>query len=164
MKLPLFIFSSLFMLNGCAYYSAQLGLGDYSKFCSNQEEDRERKNEKYFISDTHFFYIAKNGEYYSEQEFGQLTSPSVININYGGISAKELKDTSKKVFTIKYTNTKTNTNICSSRLVSDDEFEKRYSNSVIGRKVLISTDKMLGSSGKEIYSNSGKKGLSITYI
>lgn len=61
------IFISLLSLNCCAYYSHQFGLDEYSDFCSNLESDREIKNEKYFISNTQFFYITKNGDFYSEK-------------------------------------------------------------------------------------------------
>lgn len=162
-SLPI-IFISLFALNGCAYYSHQFGFSDHSAFCSNLESDRELKNEKYFISDTQFFYITKNGDYYSEREFNQLTSPTLINVSYGDLSAKELKDTAKKVFTVKYTNTNTNKNICSPTLISSDSYEKDYMNAILGRKLLISTDKGKGSSGKEIYRDEGKKSISIQYL
>jgi len=162
-SLPI-LFISLFMLNGCAYYSNQFGIGGEAKFCSNLEEDRDLKNEKYFISDTQFFYLTKSGNYYSEKEFNQLTSPTLVNVSYGGVSAKELEDTAKKVFTVKYTNVKTNANICAPKLISDDGFEKSYRNSILGRKVLISTDKGESSSGKEIYSDVSKKNLLIQYL
>ncbi len=164
MKRFLVIFSSLFILNGCAYYSNQFGLGDYDKFCSNLEDDTKRVNEKYFISDTQFFYLTKKGDYYSEVEFNQLTSPAFINVSYGELSAKELRDTSKKVFTVKYTNVNTNKNICSPTLVSSDRYERNYMNAILGRKVLISSDKESGSSGTEIYNDNSKKGLSVKYI
>ncbi|MTC07453.1 hypothetical protein GKR51_04745 [Providencia sp. wls1948] len=164
MKSLSIIFISLFTLNGCAYYSHQFGLGDYSAFCSNIENDRDRHNEKYYISGSQFFYITKNGDYYSEKEFNQLTSPTLINVSYGGLSAKELKDTAKKAFTVKFTNTNTNKNICSSTLVSSDSYEKNYMDSILGRKLLISSEKGKGASGKEIYRDEGKKSLSIQYL
>ncbi|HHU1787989.1 TPA: hypothetical protein ACUA6V_004790 [Escherichia coli] len=158
------IFISLLSLNGCAYYSHQFGLDEYSDFCSNLESDREIKNEKYFISNTQFFYITKNGDFYSEKEFNQLTSPTLINVTYGDLSAKELKNTAKKVFIVKYTNTNTNKNICSPTLVSSDSYEKDYMNAILGRKIILSSEKNAGSSGKEIYRDEKKGGISIKYI
>lgn len=93
-----------------------------------------------------------------------MTSPTLINVSYGGLSAKELKDTAKKAFTVKFTNTNTNKNICSSTLVSSDSYEKNYMDSILGRKLLISSEKGKGASGKEIYRDEGKKSLSIQYL
>lgn len=167
MKLPSIVFLSLFALNGCAYYSQQFGFGDMEKFCpsSNLEKDNNQNTDKYFISDTQFFYVTKNGDFYSEKEFNQLISPTLINVSYGNLSAKELVDTSKKLFMVKFTNVKSNQNICSPTLISDDRFESIASKSIIGRKVLItSKDENNGLSGKEIYRNEKNGSITIEYL
>ncbi|MEX6155984.1 hypothetical protein AB6G46_24010 [Providencia hangzhouensis] len=167
MKLQSMVFLSLFALNGCAYYSHQFGFGDMEKFCpnSNLENVKNQNTDKYFISDTQFFYVTKNGDYYSEKEFNQLTSPTFINVAYGNLSAKELADTSKKVFFVKFTNVNSNKNLCSPTLVSNDEFESTYSESIIGRKVIITPKgENIGISGKEVYRDERKGSISLEYL
>ncbi|MBS0849769.1 hypothetical protein [Citrobacter sp. JGM124] len=163
MNLKSMVVLSVLMLNGCAYYAHQLGIDDHSKFCSNLESN-ELKDNKFYISDTKFFYLTKEGDYYSEVEFNQLTSTSIVNVNYGGTTAKELKDTSKKVFITKFTSVDTNKNLCSPTLVSSDSYQKNYADAILGRKLLISTEKNSGSSGKELYNNEKRSGLNVTFI
>lgn len=146
------------LLNGCAIYGPQFGIGDYAQFCSNLEKEKGYKSEKFYISDREYFYVSSDGKFYSENELSQIRKLSTIDP-----SAKKLVDESKKIYTVKMTRVSNNKNICSSTLVGSEIYPGMVRSYIPGKRVLVSSDGN-GINGVELYNNVTKNSLDIQFI